>query len=53
MEHELAKDKEQVLDPYQSAYLLLDNGSNDPKDYVQKFRTEFVEFLSGMNNDMY
>jgi len=48
MEYSLARDEQvRVLNPYQSAYLLLDNGraSDDDGQCVQSFRAKFDEFL--------
>ena len=39
-----------VLNPYQSAYLLLDNGRPDPEDCVQAFRGQFDKFLSSVSS---
>jgi len=52
MEYNLARDEQRrVLNPYQSAYLLLDNGCGreDAGHCVQAFRAQFDNFLSGIN----
>jgi len=47
MEYNLARDEQtRVLNPYQSAYLLLDNGREDSTDCVQSFRRDFDKFMS-------
>ena len=47
MEYNLARDEQtRVLNPYQSAYLLLDNGREDPADCVQTFRRDLDKFMS-------
>ena len=51
MEYNLARDEQRrVLNPHQSAYLLLDDGCGreDAGDCVQAFRTQFDNFLSGI-----
>jgi len=46
MEYNLARDEQtRVLNPYQSAYLLLDNGCEDQRDCVQIFRKDFDKFM--------
>jgi len=47
MEYNLAREEQtKVLNPYQSAYLLLDNGRKVPGHCVQKFRALFDNSLS-------
>jgi len=47
MEYNLARDEQtRVLNPYQSAYLLLDNGRENPEDCVQTFRKQLDKFMS-------
>jgi len=48
MEYLLARDEQsKVLNPYQSAYLLLDNGlDHDAGNIVHNFRSQFDDHLS-------
>jgi len=46
MEYNLARDEQaRVLNPYQNAYLLLDNGREEPMDCVHEFRKQFDDYL--------
>ena len=47
MEYKLAREENvDILNPYQSVYLLLDNGNRKPGNCVTKFRTELDKFLA-------
>ena len=49
MEYKLARDEHaRVLNPYQNAYLLLDNGHEEPQQCVETFRTRLDNYLSGI-----
>ena len=50
MEYNLARDEHaRILNPYQSAYLLLDNGRGNEEECVLSFRSQFDQFLSDIS----
>ena len=49
MEYNLARDEnERMLNPYQHAYLLLDNGRDKPLDCAHDFHKQFDHYLSSI-----
>lgn len=47
MEYKLAREEHtRILNPYQSAYLLLDNGTRNIDDSVLQFRADLNRFLA-------
>jgi len=49
MEYNLARDENaRLLNPYQHAYLLLDNGRDKPLDCAHDFRKQFDHYLSSI-----
>jgi hypothetical protein len=47
MEYKLAREEHtRILNPYQSAYLLLDNGTRNPDNSVLEFRAHMDKFFA-------